>query len=38
MKDSKEKEHRISDLKDMIDNVTDESYEILMLNTAMPLI
>ena len=27
MKDSKEKEHRISDLKDMIDNVTDESYE-----------
>ena len=49
MKDSKEKEHRISDLKDMIDNVTDESYEmnqklmmnsftILMLNTAMLLI
>ena len=27
MKDSKEKEHRISDLKDMIDNVTDESYD-----------
>ena len=27
MKDSKEKEHRISDLKDMIDNVTDESFE-----------
>ncbi|WP_405307125.1 topoisomerase IV [Methanobrevibacter sp.] len=27
MKDSKEKEHRISDLKDMIDNVTDESLE-----------
>ena len=27
MKDSKEKEHRISDLKNMIDNVTDESYE-----------
>lgn len=27
MKDSKEKEHRISDLKDMIDNVTAESYD-----------
>ena len=27
MKDSKEKEHRISDLKDMINNVTDESYD-----------
>ena len=27
MKDSKEKEHRISDLKDMIDNVTTESYD-----------
>ena len=27
MKDSKEKKHRISDLKDMIDNVTDESYD-----------
>jgi hypothetical protein len=27
MKDSKEKEHRISNLKDMIDNVTDESFE-----------
>ena len=27
MKDSKEKEHRISNLKDMIDNVTDESLE-----------
>ena len=27
MKDSKEKEHRISNLKDMIDNVTTESYD-----------
>ena len=27
MKDSKEKEHRISDLKDMIDNVTTEPYD-----------